>query len=195
MAAPNPNIPRQSKAQAVVAKNRHPSEAPPHTNITDMTRAWRSFASLAPAAVAFGAPSQAPFNPFSGLDTAPRSSSPAPNPFAAGAKPNPFGAPAAPASASTPSPAFGQASIQKPSAPQSQPVQAQKLTGLAHGHPNGQVNGKRKGAHEEQGRPKQQRMTPPSIDKPPTTQGKQTGAIEWSQFAERQWTGRFRQHH
>ncbi|KAK8032235.1 GANP/Nin1/mts3/eIF-3 p25 family protein [Apiospora arundinis] len=98
------------------------------------------FASLAPAAVAFGAPSQAPFNPFSGLDTAPRSSSPAPNPFAAGAKPNPFGAPAAPASASTPSPAFGQASIQKPSAPQSQPVQAQKLTGLAHGHPNGQEN-------------------------------------------------------
>ncbi|KAK8112131.1 MCM3-associated protein [Apiospora kogelbergensis] len=119
------------------------------------------FASVATASATFGAPSHAPFNPFSGLDTVPRAPSPAGNPFAPGVKPNPFGAPAAPAAASTPSSAFGQASIPKTGALQSHPAQPQKTTGLTHGHPNGQVNGKRKGGHDEQGRPKQQRTTPP----------------------------------
>ncbi|KAK8040812.1 GANP/Nin1/mts3/eIF-3 p25 family protein [Apiospora phragmitis] len=105
----------------------------------------------------FGALSHAPFNPFSGLDTAPKAPSPNPNPFAAAAKPNPFGA-RAPAAVTTPSPAFGQANIAKTGALQSYP--APKPTGLAHGQPNGQVNGKRRGGHEEQGRPKQQRTTP-----------------------------------
>ncbi|KAK8066745.1 GANP/Nin1/mts3/eIF-3 p25 family protein [Apiospora hydei] len=114
------------------------------------------FASLvAPASAPFGAPSQSPFNPFSGVDTAPKAPSPAPNPFAAAAKPNPFGAPATGAAA-TPAPAFGQANTLK-----ANNTLAQKPAGLAHGHPNGQVNGKRKGGNEEQGRPKQQRTAPP----------------------------------
>ncbi|KAK8047048.1 leucine permease transcriptional regulator [Apiospora saccharicola] len=111
------------------------------------------FASVMPPANApFGAPSQGPFNPFSGIETAPKAPSPAPNPFAAAAKPNPFGgAAAAPGTTTKPISAFGQALQSHP---------AQKPTGLAHGDPNGQANGKRKGGHEEQGRPKQQRMTP-----------------------------------
>ncbi|KAK8035637.1 MCM3-associated protein [Apiospora rasikravindrae] len=113
------------------------------------------FASLvAPASAPFGAPSQSPFNPFSGIDTAPKAPSPAPNPFAAAAKPNPFGAPA-PGAAAMPSSAFGQANIPKTNNALQSHL-AQKPAGLAHGHPNGQVNGKRKGDSEEQGRPKQQ---------------------------------------
>ncbi|KAK7995954.1 SAC3 family protein 1 [Apiospora marii] len=106
---------------------------------------------MAPASAPFGAPSQGPFNPFSGIENAPKAPSPAPNPFAAVAKPNPFGGAAAPGAVTQPSSAFAQAQ---------QSQAAQKPTGLAHGEPNGQVNGKRKGAHEEQGRPKQQRTTP-----------------------------------
>ncbi|KAK7966348.1 MCM3-associated protein [Apiospora aurea] len=104
------------------------------------------FASLmAPASAPFGAPSQSPFNPFSGVDTAPKAPSPAPNPFAAAAKPNPFGAPATGAAA-TPAPAFGQANTLK-----ANNTLAQNPAGLAHGHPNGQVNGKRKGAMRSKG--------------------------------------------